>query len=263
MSVRMEDWGVVIPAGGLVPDPLATAIGTPRKALAPVAGQPCLHWVVQAVQKAGFQNIAVVGGEDIRETVGDDLWAPESTGQIDNAAAGVERLPHCRHFLFLPADTPFLNQEGLAYFASQAAARAAKADPEWFAAGLCPRHRFDETFPDFETPAIRLREGDYHSGAYFAASREGFLQAAHLLRSLAANRKSQFRMLWKLGPWPLLRYFLHLVTIPEAETQLGKAFGGTCIVVPDCDPYAIADIDTADDYQVIQRHARELLPPTR
>ena len=32
-------WGVVVLAGGLVKDPLATALGTPRKALAQIKGK--------------------------------------------------------------------------------------------------------------------------------------------------------------------------------------------------------------------------------
>lgn len=244
----MTGWGVVIPAGGLVSDPLATALGTPRKALAMIGGQTCVERTVAAVKGAGFDRIAVVSGEDVREAVGDDIWVPEREGQIQNATAGVEALGECESILFLPADTPFLTPDMISDFVGKVIERERGEGGNWFAAGVCRYEEFLKILPGFEHPHIRLREGDFMSGAFYATSRSGFLHAAELFKDFSQNRRNQFRMLLRVGVVPLLRYVLHQVSISEAERTLGKLFGGRAFVIMDCDPWSMADIDTVDEY---------------
>ncbi|MDK3162149.1 NTP transferase domain-containing protein [Kamptonema cortianum] len=257
--MNLSNWGVVIPAGGLVADPLATHIGTARKALASIQNRHIIEWTLDAVLTAGFQNISVISGEDVREVVGDEFWVQEFPGQIDNAVAGVERLGEVERILFLPADTPFIHAEGLIHFVNSVESRCEDLTSPWFAAGICPNETFRATFPDFPTPYLKLKDGDYVSGAYYAASKSGFLQGVEIFKQLSESRKSQFKMLLKLGVLPLIRYFLHLVTIQEAETRLGKVFGGQAIVISDCDPHAMADIDTVEDFENVMRFAPEIL----
>lgn len=258
-DVVFDDWAVVIPAGGLVPDPLAAAIGTPRKALATVEGKTCVEWCVLAVSEAGFRNIAVVSGEDVREKVGPDHWVLEQSGQIENVSAGVAKFPDTHKFLFLPADTPMLTPQGITHFVQQVEARTDQASDQWLAAGLCPYKTFLQAFPGFVSPHIKLKEGDFMSGAYFAVGRSGFDRAVELVKVLSQSRKSQLKMLLRLGVWPLLQYFLHQIDLPGAERRLSKAFGATAVIVPDCDPHAMADIDTVEDFHHVLKHAKNHL----
>ncbi len=244
-----DSWGLVIPAGGLVNDPLATALGTPRKALAVVGGSACVVRTLDAAQKAGFKKIAVVSGEDVREVIGDEYFVMEGNGQIENASRGVEFLDGCERILFMPADTPFLSPESIVHFVESVDKRIEGAGENWFAAGLCQYKTFLEILPGFEHPHIKLSDGDYMSGAFYATSRAGFFHGVDQFRGFSDNRKNQFKMLMQIGIWPLIKYLFHKVSMAEAEQRLGRFFGGTAVVIPDCDPWSMADIDTVDEYQ--------------
>ena len=252
-------WGVVIPAGGLVVDPLASALGTPRKALANIHGKPSLLMVLEAVHAAGFDadEIAVVGGPELKPVIGDRaVWVEEEGRQIQNAWLGVEAIPDAEGILFLPCDAPLLTGEGVRAFGEGVFERVKEVKGEWFAAGLCPHPYWDEAFPDWPNPYLRLRDGEFVSGAYYATSRAGFFKGAELFAELSSSRKSQVAMLWKLGIWPMIRYLLHQVTVEEAEDRLGHVFGGQAIIVPDCDPQGMADIDTVEDLEAILKYAK-------
>ncbi|ARU42069.1 hypothetical protein CCB80_13335 [Armatimonadetes bacterium Uphvl-Ar1] len=250
-----EKWGLVIPAGGLVKDPLATALGTPRKALAMIGGKTCVERTLHAAREAGFERIAVVSGEDVREVIGDDCFIEERGGQIANAAAGVEALAECEWILFMPADTPFLHAEAINHFVQSVEAKLGDAGANWFAAGLCPYSAFLEVLPGFEHPHIKLTDGDYMSGAFYATSREGFLNCAKKFEGFSHNRKSQFRMLMQIGIVPMVKYLFHRMSLAEGEAVLGRFFEGSAIVVTDCDPWSMADIDTVDEYQRLVNEA--------
>lgn len=251
-------WGVVIPAGGLVIDPLASALGTPRKALADVQGKPSITWVLEAVHEAGFEpdEISVISGPELKPVVGDmAIWVEEEGRQVQNAWLGVEALPEAEGILFLPCDAPLLTGEGVREFGREVFDRAENPGGDWFAAGLCPHSQWDQVFPDWDNPYLRLKDGEFVSGAYYATSRHGFFKGAEMFAELSSSRKSQLAMLWKLGIWPMVRYLMHQVSVAEGEERLGHVFGGQAIIVPDCDPLGMADIDTVEDYEAILKYA--------
>jgi hypothetical protein len=224
-------------------------LGTPRKALAVIGGVPCVVRTLDAAYAAGFRKIAVVSGEDVREVIGDDYFVLEGAGQIDNATRGVEFIEGCERILFLPADTPFLTPESILHFVESVQTRIVGTGDHWFAAGLCQYKTFLNVLPGFEHPHIKLSDGDYMSGAFYATSRAGFFEAADQFRGFSDNRKNQLKMLLQIGLWPLIKYMFHRVSLAEAEHRMGRFFGGTAVVVPDCDPWSMADIDTVEEYQ--------------
>lgn len=251
-------WGVVILAGGFVPDPLASAIGTPRKGLLKIANKPLVTWTLQAVQSAGFENISLVSGEDMQEYVDSATWVAEQSSQIANARAGVEALGDIDSVLFLPCDSPFLQGNGIRDFV-QGVEEVCQGGELWYAAGLCRSEDFDRRFPKWDHPNIHLREGNFMSGAYYATSRQGFLKAADLFEALSNSRKSQLKVLTRFGITTIIKYFLHQLTIPLAEDRFAKVTGGQAMVIVPCDPESVADIDTLEDYKHALRFETRLL----
>ena len=69
---------------------------------------------------------------------------------------------------------------------------------------------------------------------------------------MSRSRKNQLGMLIKLGPWTVVKYLMHKVSIAEAQDRLGRLFEGQAIVVTDCDPLMAADIDDVADYDEIR-----------
>lgn len=249
------NWGVVIPAGGLVKDPLASTLGTPRKALATIGGEPCVSRTVRAVRAAGFEQIVVVSGEDVHPYIEGAVFVMERAGQMENAAAGVEALPDCDAILFLPADTPFLSPASIRHFVDSVESQLHGAGSHWLAAGLCPYQEFLKVLPGFEHPHIRLTDGDYMSGAFYATSREGFFAGVELFKGFSNSRKSQVGMLLQIGLWPMAKYLMHRMSLREGLGILSRLFGGKGIAITDCDPWAMADIDTVEEYHRLATEA--------
>lgn len=245
-------WGVVVAAGGLVKDPLASAIGTPRKALAMVKGRSSLARTLDAVRDAGLVECVVVSGDDVEPHVHFGRLVLEGSGQIENARRAVEALQDVDSILFLPADTALLTAEMLTQFVAQVGEKIKGVGHKWFAAGVTTHAEFQALFPRMVTHPINLKDGAFLSGALYAASREGFLHAIGILEVMSHSRKNQLGMLVRLGPWTLLRYFMHRVTVAEAEERLGRLFDGQAIVITGCDPLMAADIDDVADYDEVR-----------
>ena len=240
-------WGVVIPAGGLASASLAAEWGTDRKALVTLAGEPLVTYGVRAVEAAGIGPCVVVGHHDLREHVLSATWVPEAQGQMANARAGVEALPEVNALLFLPADAPLITPEGLRQFVTGIEARRPDPEGAWFAAGLCRTLDFRAELPDWPMKSLRLRDGRWQSGAFFATSRAGFLAAESLLQELAGNRRNQLAMAWRVGFGPMLKYLSGHLTRDDAERILARALGGPCYVIPEMEPAAVADLDEPGD----------------
>jgi hypothetical protein len=248
-------WGVVVAAGGLVKDPLASAIGTPRKALAVVNGRPCLEWALGAVRDAGLADCVTVSGDDVEPHLIHGRLVMEKSAQIENARIAVEALPECDAVLFLPADSPFLDGAMLRSFVEKVESRVEAGADRWLAGGLTTLREFQGLFPRIEPHPINLKDGSFLSGALYAASPSAFRHAIGVLDEMSRSRKNQFAMLWKLGPWTILRYLLHRVSLAEAEQRLGRLFGGQAIVVTGCSPLMAADIDDVAAYDEIRIYA--------
>ena len=245
-------WGAVVAAGGLVKDPLASAIGTPRKALAVVGGRSCLARTLDAVRDAGLVECATVSGEDVAGDVHHGWLVPELETQIENARKAVESLPGVDGVLFLPADTPLLTGAVLSAFMESVESRIEPGMRGWLAAGLCRASDFRAEFPRIPCQPIALSDGAFVSGALFAASPAAFLKALDLLAEMSASRKNQARMLLRLGPWTVLRYLMRRVSVREAEELLGRFFGGQAVIVTGCDPAMAADIDEVASYDELR-----------
>ena len=248
-------WGVVVAAGGLVKDPLASAIGTPRKALAVVSGRSCLARTLDAVKAAGLETCVTVSGDDVADHVHHGTLVQEAETQIENARIAVQALPAVDGVLFLPADTPMLTGAILTDFVGAVEQRVEEGQERWFAAGLTRLSEFRREFPGIATQAIRLSDGNFLSGALFAASPDGFFHAIDVIDQMSHSRRNQLGMLWKLGLWTVVCYLMHRMSLKDAEVRLGRAMEGQAIIVTGCDPKMAADIDDVADYDEIRIHA--------
>ena len=248
-------WGVVVVAGGLVKDPLASAIGTPRKALARVSGRSCLARTLDAVKAAGLDVCVTVSGDDVADHVHHGKLVQEGETQIENARIAVEALPPVDGVLFLPADTPMLPGAALTDFLASVEERIDEGQERWFAGGLTSLADFNRAFPGMSTQAIRLSDGDYLSGALFATSPEGFFHAIDVIDQMSHSRRNQLGMLWKLGLWAVVCYLMHRMSLKDAELRLGRVMEGQAIIVTGCDPRTAADIDDVADYDELRIHA--------
>lgn len=249
-------WGVVVLAGGLVKDPLATALGTPRKALAQIKGKTCLTRTLEAVKEAGFLDVVTVSGGDVLPHVVHGKLVPEEKTQTQNARAGVEALPKVDAVLFLPADSPFLKPSSVLAFTQEIERKVGDSvERAWMSAGLVSLEDFTQEFPRVGVQPIVLKEGSFLSGAFFATSPTAFFSAIATIESLSESRKNQLAMLWRLGLWAVVCYLLHRVSLSDAARRLGRLFESEVFFVTGCDPTVAADIDEVADLDELRIYA--------
>lgn len=251
-------WGVVIPAGGRVDTDLARAIGTDRKCLAVVSGRTCLDLVLSACAEAAVGPVAVVTGDDVPREGLPATFVAEKGRQIQNIKAGVEALPEADTLLFLPADAPFLHAEGIRAFVSAIEGRA--TGPKWLAAGLCEAKAYRRAFPECPKPSLRLKDARWHSGAYFAASRAGFEQAANVIAGFSEDRRSQVKMAVRLGLPNAFKFATGRFSLADGERVLEQVFGCEIHLVPGADPESVVDIDDPKEYAQVLEAAKRYSP---
>lgn len=242
-------WGIVIVAGGFVSDPLASRIGSPRKALAPFGERTSIEIVHQAAMDSGLGPVVVLSGEDILQTYPQYRGVLEVGSAIDNAIAGAKELGTER-VMILPADLPLIKPEHLSHFAEEVEHRIPYST--WFAAGLSPFGKAKQKFPGADLEPLYLRDGGFLAGSMFASTLDGLQQGKDFFNAVRHNRKSQFRMLREIGFSTMIRFFLRKISLVEAETRIGQILGGAAFIIADCEPDTMMDFDTVADYEYLR-----------
>lgn len=242
-------WGIVVVAGGLAEEKLAVAIGTARKALAVIEGRTCLRRVLEAVQGTGLERVVVVSGPDVAGEVVYGRLILEGKGQVDNARLGLEAVGEVDAVLFLPADAPYLTPEVLTQFMQAVDERATEGP--WYAVGMCDHPAFRVKYPKMETVPVRLKDGNYLTGALYATTPEGFYKGISLFEEVSHDRRSQLRLVFRLGLRKLFKYLTHRLSIKEALEAIERVVPGKVILVMGCDPCMAVDIDEAHDYEAL------------
>lgn len=237
-------------AGGLCKDPLASRIGTPRKALARLQGRSALAWTLDAVRDSGLGPCVVVSGPDVDDEVHFGERIDELGSAVDNAVAGAQALDADR-VLLLPTDSPLMTGEMLRRFAEYVEGR--QAHPFWFAAGLCRYRVFRQHYPSADATPLGLKEGRFLSGALFATTPSGLERGRDLFNEIRHSRKSQLAMVKKFGLTTVLRYFLRQITLAEAEERLSRALDGQAILYGEAEPETVLDFDTVREWESVER----------
>lgn len=244
-------WGVVVIAGGLETEPLATVIGTPRKALARFAGKSSLTRTLEAVKAAGFARCVTVSGEDVDAEVVFGALVLETATQIGNVKAGVDALGEVDAVLILPADSPLITGAALKDFVDAVDARRPADSDRWYAVGVCTYERFQEVYPDIPAHPIHLREGRYLTGGLYACSPIGFWHAADLFEGVSHSRKNQILAAMRLGPLSVISFLLHRLRISDIEARMSRLLDGDAFVIRGCAPEAMADFDDVEEYEAV------------
>jgi len=244
----MTQWGVVILAGGLVKDPLACRIGTPQKALAEFNGLTSIERTVQAVRDSGISLVVVVGCEYDGQISGN---LPDLGTAAKNAIAGTRKLEElgASKVLLLPADQPLMFGSAIRQFIDHLDSRTILG--EFFASGLAKLSDFRNAYPSASATPIRLRDGEFLSGGLFAGTLQAIYSSEELVAEFRKNRKSQIKMVARVGLDVLLRFVFRRVTLAEAESRLERLMRHQCILVPDCHPSTVLDFDNVDEYEEI------------
>ncbi len=249
---------VVIPAGGVIPEEYARALGTPFRALAPLGPErrPVMQMVVDALRDSGAVGRVVgVAAEPVQTLIrGVDVWLTAGDGGPDNIRRGLAALPDAgTPALVCTSDLPLLTPQAVADFAARC---DGGADVSF---ALVRASEYEAAFPDAPPSEwVTLRDaGPVTLGGLFGI-RPDFLQRQEImLARVFESRKHQWRMARLLGPRLLWQWATHTLTLPTLVARGETILGGRAQVVRDAAPCLAFDIDNADDYTYADTRIRQ------
>jgi len=240
-----------ITAGGRVAGPLAAAIGTDVKALAPFGAGRLIDRSIAAARAAGARHISVIGGAEVRAhcaALVDDV--------IDEAEDGRENLRlaiesgGAEPLLLLASDLPFVSSEA----AEEFVARASGSD---LALPLATEADYARAYPGAPPHVTRLGRERVANGSvvYFAPGVAP--RVLEIAQRLFVARKSLMRMALLLGPALLLRFLTNRLEIAHVERRANQLFGIDARAVRNASPSLCFDIDGIEDYRYALERAAQ------
>ncbi|GHC83067.1 nucleotidyltransferase family protein [Novosphingobium pokkalii] len=245
----MTGFSALVLAGSRGPDdPVAASEGVTAKALVEVDGETMLSRVIHALRTAGATRIAVAASDPAVAALAGDMGCaivPAAAGPSESAARGFALLG--APMLLTTADHALLQPGWISDFQN---ATAPDADVSVL---LARRDVVERAVPDTQRTWLRFADGQW-SGCnlfYFATPRA--VQAFALWQAVERDRKRPWRIVWRLGPWLLLRYALGRLSLREAMAQLGRRAGLAVEAVPSPHGLAAVDVDKPADLALVRR----------
>jgi len=236
----LTGWHALVLAGARGPDDaVARAAGVAHKAFAPVAGQPMIAHVLDALG-------AVPEVSTIAVSIAPDAPAlPEGVTRLDagpgpaaSTLAAFDRLGP--PLLVATADHPLLTPAMVAEVLD--AARGTDA-----VAAVSPRAAVERTRPGARRTYIRLADGAVSGANLFALATPRARGAVELWQRLEADRKRPWRMARRIGARALLAYLAGRLDSTGAACALGRAAGcSAALAILDHDD-AAHDVDRPED----------------
>lgn len=246
------DVTTIILAGDRGPDdPVATAAGVARKALAPVAGIPMLAWVLGALREGGLtgrvlivanrcyelkDNAAVRAAVEARG--GTVTFLEGAATPVSSVLSVLEKYDGLYPVFLTTADNALLAGKTVANFLDEAL--GAYGD---VAAGLVTRRTVEAAFPEPGRTFIPLK-GDAYTGCnMFVLKSPLALNALRFWLGVERDRKKALRLVAAFGLGTLLLALLRRLDIKMAMRRVSKAVGAETQAVIVDDALAAMDVD--------------------
>lgn len=249
----------IVLAGDRGPDdPVARYTGVAGKALVPLAGQPMVLRVLDALKaSAAVSGVTLVGPnweqlaacpELARQIASGELgWlAPQPSPSL-SALAGLAGVPTNTPVLLTTADHALLQAAWIDRFC--AAAQAAGRDA---VVGLARHADVQAAFPQSRRTALRFRDGAYCGCNLFAFLTPAGRRAPEFWRQIEQQRKKPHRLAGALGPGTLLLYLAGWLTLEAGLARLSRAVGASLGTVLLDDPRAAVDVDSVADFELVK-----------
>ncbi len=260
--VPRQNFSAIILGGDRVPeDPLVEAAGVSCKALVPVAGKPMVLRVLAALADSPWVEERILCGpprsawqdtpamvEAVRD--GGFQWMENQASPSRSAAHAMAGIPAHRPVLITTADHALLDGAIIDHFCT----RAMSGDWDVVVA-LADHGQVVRAFPGVHRTALRFRDAAYSGCNLFAIPTPEGRRIADFWTRIESQRKNPFRVVGAAGWMAVLRYLLGRLTLEEGLQRISRRLGlrvGT-VLLPY--PQAAVDVDTVQDWQLVERIA--------
>lgn len=240
-------------------DPVAEAAGVACKSFAPVGGRPMVLRVLDTLTAAGQIGPMVLCGPSQslidrepelkgRIEAGEIKWIDSHAMPSLSTYHALQSVPEGIPVLVTTADHALLTPQIVDFFCGEA--RRIKCD---VAVGLTPHQAVISAFPETRRTAVKFKDGGYCSCNLFGFLNPRSHRAAQFWQRIEQDRKKPLRMMRILGWWAVLRYLLGRVSLDEGLEQISRKLQIRARAVMLPFPQAAVDVDTADDWHLVQR----------
>jgi hypothetical protein len=248
-------------------DPVALAAGVTCKALAPVGGTPMVLRVLHALEESlevgprllcGPPRPLLEQAEVLKPGIdaGDYGWMASRESPSASAAAAMEQIQASQPVLLTTADHALLTSRIIDHFCRQA--RTADVD---LMIALAPHDLVANAWPAVKRTRLRFSDGDYCSCNLFAFMTPRARAITGFWRKVESQRKRPWRVIGILGWWPVFKYLLGRLSLQEALARISGRFGMKIGVAILPFPEAAVDVDSENDWQLVQQILAEKEKP--
>ncbi len=233
--------------------PLSEATGQSCKALIPIAGQPMVRYLIDALRASGCVARLAVAGIAPEELSLEDvsprpLQLPNQGSMVANLVAALEALQTSEPLLVASADIPLLTPQAILDLVT-------RCEQEQVDVGypIVERQVMEARFPGSGRTFRRLVEGDFAGGDLFYLRPSVFYANADLFAGLSARRKSAWRLARLMGAGIPLRMILGRLHISDLEKRAQRLLGAYCRGI--ISPFAelAMDIDKPQHLELVRR----------
>lgn len=242
---------------------LARRLDLPAGVLAPLAGQPCLAWVLNALRAADSVNGLLLAGPDTSAiqasaalrailSADDVQWLPPESGPAASAGAA---LRHANRFptLLTSGDHGLLQSAIVDDFCR----RAAEAVGLDLAVGLVPQELVRSAYPNSRRTVLRFAGRAFCGSNLFALLAPPALGALGFWQTLESDRKQPWKLARHLGAATLARYLSGRLSVDDAFAVLSDRAGCRIGWIPVPFARAAVDVDSEADWRLADALLRE------
>lgn len=239
-------------------DLLCRAANLPHKALIPVAGQPMLVRVLEALlacEAVGEILVCLADEEAALSLASIAAWAGQGKIRLLPAAPSpslsvlqaMQYSGNATPILVTTADHPLLQPEFIDYFLSRADADADAA------AAVVTQEIIETAYPETRRTYLRFRGLAISGANLFLLRTPAAAGVVAFWRHVEANRKSPLRLLSVLGVGAVLRFLTGQLALEQALERLGRKCGAklSAVMLPFAE--AAIDVDKPDDLELVSR----------
>jgi GTP:adenosylcobinamide-phosphate guanylyltransferase len=262
-ETQTPDFAAVILAGERdAQDALRDHAGVASKALIEIAGKPMIARVISALEGAarvasvhlsGPAEAVVTGSDVLSGLIGEGRvdWTAPGASPSTSAFAMLGRFPEGQKVMITTADHPLLTSEIVDHFCRDAARSGCDV-----VVGLAPYDLVRGAYPDLKKTVLRFADGQYCGCNLFAFLTTDGRRMADFWRRIERERKKPLVVIRMLGVLAVLRYRMGWLTLDRALALLSRKAGLRVGVVVLPYAHASVDVDSVDDYVVLQRYAK-------
>lgn len=242
-------------------DPVARLHGVPSKILVPVGTDVLIDRVMRTLDRCQFSERVIAGPRP--ETLsrapmlqaaidrGDWRWVAPAESPAASVLAALDAIPAPAEVLVTTADHALLDAALVGEFVRGASVTGAD-----LTIGFVRYGDVMAAFPEGRRTGWRFADDRYCGCNLFYFARPEARAVAALWRRIERDRKQPWKVVRLLGPIPLLRFLGHRLTLADALTRLGEKAGATIAPLVLGDPRAAVDVDTVDDWRLVDRLVR-------